>query len=110
MEITRGDIVIVAARGTYTGKPRPALIVQSDAFNSTHASITLCPMTSEVIDAALFRVSVPPGERTGLDGPSQIMIDKVVSVPRAAIGKRIGTCNDDELLAVNDALHGWFGL
>ena len=110
MEITRGDIVIVAARGAYTNKPRPALIVQSDAFNATHASITLCPLTSEVIDAALFRVSVPPGERTGLEFPSQIMIDKLVSVPRAAIVKHIGTCNDDELLAVNDALRGWFGL
>ena len=57
----RGDIVVVAARGVYTGKPRPALIVQSDLFNDTHSSLTICPMTSEVIDAPLFRVALPPG-------------------------------------------------
>jgi mRNA interferase MazF len=67
-------------------------------------------MTSEVVDAALFRVSLPPGERTGLDVPSQIMIDKVVSVPRTAIAKQIGICNDEELLAVSDALRGWLVL
>ncbi len=38
----RGSIVVVAARGAYTGKPRPALVVQSDLFNPTHASVTIC--------------------------------------------------------------------
>ena len=83
----RGDIVVVAARGAYTGKPRPALIVQSDLFNDTHSSLSICPITPEVIDAPLFRVSLPPGTRTGLDAPSQVMTDKIVSVPRAAVGR-----------------------
>jgi mRNA interferase MazF len=88
--VRRGDVVIVATRGAYTGKPRPALVVQSDLFNETHASVTVCPVTSDVIDAPLFRVSVPPGVRTGLRSASQIMVDKVVSVPQPAIGKAIG--------------------
>ncbi len=72
--MNRGDIVIVATRGAYTGKPRPALVVQDDDFNPTHASVTLCPITSDCVDAPLFRVSLPAGPRTGLTRPSQVMV------------------------------------
>ncbi len=108
--MTRGALVVVATRGAYTGKPRPALVVQSDLFNATHASITVCPVTSDCIDAPLFRVSVPPGSRTGLASPSQVMVDKVVSVPRGSIAKTIGVCDADELAAVDDALRRWLTL
>ena len=108
--MTRGDLVVVATRGAYTSKPRPALVVQSDVFNDTHASITVCPVTSDVIDAPLFRVSVAPGRRTGLDSASQIMVDKLVSVPRSAIRKKIGRCDLDELQLVDDALRRWLEL
>ena len=110
MGIVRGDVVVVATRGPYTGKPRPAVVVQADLFNDTHASVTVCPATSDVIDAPLFRVSVPPGSRTGLEAASQIMADKVVSVPRSAIGKRIGRCDPDELQTLDDALRRWLAL
>lgn len=106
----RGDIVVVAARGASTGKPRPALIVQSDLFNDTHASVTICPITSDVIDAPLFRVPLPPGKRTGLDLPSQVMTDKVVSVPRASVSRAVGRCDVEELRAVGDALGRWLDL
>jgi len=106
----RGDIVVVATRGAHTGKPRPALLVQSDLFNDTHSSITLCPITTDCIDAPLFRVSLPPGTRTGLKAWSQVMIDKVVSVPREAIGRSIGRCEAAELESVDDALRGWLAV
>lgn len=106
----RGDVVVVAARGAYTGKPRPALVVQSDLFNDTHSSLTICPVTSDVIDASLFRVALPPGDRTGLQSPSQVMVDKVVSVPRSAVGDTIGQCDNAELDAVSDALRRWLDL
>lgn len=108
--MTRGDLVIVATRGAYTGNPRPALVVQADIFNDTHGSITVCPVTTDVLDAPLFRVSLPPGARTGLQSSSQVMVDKVVSVPRASIDRRIGTCNDAELHVIDDALRRWLGL
>jgi len=108
--VRRGEIVIVAAKGAYTGKPRPALVVQSDLFNSTHQSVTICPITSDCVDAPLFRVPLPPGERTGLKAPSQIMVDKVVSVPRASVAEEIGRCNEEELAAAEDALRGWLEL
>jgi mRNA interferase MazF len=106
----RGAIVVVAARGAYTGKPRPALVVQSDLFNPTHASLTICPITSDCVDAPLFRLTLPPGPRTGLKGVSQVMIDKIVSVPRAAISAEIGECDPRELEAVDDGLRRWLGL
>ena len=106
----RGTIVVVAAREAYTGKPRSALVVQADLFNPTHASVTVCPITSDCVDAPLFRLTLPPGSRTGLRGVSQIMIDKIVSVPRAAISAEIGECDARELDAVDDGLRRWLGL
>jgi len=108
--VTRGDIVVVAARGAYTGTPRPAVIVQSDLFNDTHASLTICPITSDVVDAPLFRVALPPGTRTGLDMPSQEMADKIVSVPRSAVSRVVGRCDNVEVEAVADALRSWLYL
>ena len=110
MALTRGDIVVVAARGAYTGKPRPALVVQSDLFNDTHASVTLCPITSDLVDADLFRITLPPGSRTGLESASQVMVDKIVSMPRTSIGKTIGQTGVEELAAVSDALVRWLDL
>jgi mRNA interferase MazF len=108
--VIRGDVVVVATRGAYTGKPRPALVVQANLFNDTHASVTICPVTSACIDAPLFRIALPPGSRTGLVAPSQVMADKVVSVPREALGRTIGRCSHEEMAAVEDALRGWLSL
>ena len=102
--MTRGAVVIVAAKGAYTSRPRPAIVVQADLFNPTHASITVCPITSDCVDAPLFRVPLPPGDRTGLSTASQVMVDKVVSVPRTAIVREVGRCDSDQLAAVDDAL------
>jgi mRNA interferase MazF len=105
-----GTIVVVAARGAYTGKPRPALVVQSDLFNPTHSSITVCPITSECVDAPLFRLTLPPGSRTGLRTVSQVMIDKIVSVPRQSITAEVGECDAHEVEAVDDGLRRWLGI
>jgi mRNA interferase MazF len=108
--MTRGAIVVVAAKGAYTGKPRPAVVVQVDLFNPTHTSVTVCPITSDCVDAPLFRVTLPPGERTGLTKVSQVMIDKVVSVPRAGIVREVGRCDPALLESIDDALRVWLGL
>ena len=108
--MTRGSVVVVATKGRYTSKPRPAVIVQDDIFNDTHASITLCPVTSDVVDAPLFRIGLPASDRTGLHAASQVMVDKIVSVPRAAVGKTIGRCTPGEMEAVDEALRRWLDL
>ena len=105
----RGDLVAVVMQGDY-GKPRPALVVQSDLFNDTHASITVVPVTSTIIDSPLFRVTVEPSRRNGLRLISQIMVDKVTTVRRQRLGQAIGRLEDDVMLRVSRALAVWFGI
>ena len=103
----RGDVVTVALQGDY-GKPRPALVVQSDLFD-THPSVTILPVTSELRKTPLFRVDVEPADTNGLRKKSQIMIDKAQTVARAKIGKTIGRIDDPTLLAVNRLLALFLG-
>ena len=98
------------ARGHEQAGVRSAVVVQSDVFNPIHASVTLCPITSDCVDAPLFRVAVPPGTRTGLRDPSQVMVDKIVSVPRSSIADEIGVCSASEMDAVEGALRYWLAL
>lgn len=106
----RGDVVVVAARGAYSGKPRPAVVVQSDLFNETHASLTLCLITSELRDAPLFRIALEPSERNGLNRASQVMVDKVFSATRENIGRNIGELDTADLQRVDEALRLWLQL
>ncbi len=97
----------VAIPGDY-GKPRPALIIQSDTF-SEHASITVLPLTSEIVDATLFRITIEPNQSNGLQKRSQVMIDKAYTVPRAKIGQAFGRLADREMSDVSRALALFFG-
>jgi mRNA interferase MazF len=108
LKVKRGDLVTIAAPGDY-GKPRPALIVQADAFD-VHPSVTVLPLTSEIHDVPLFRITVFPGKDTGLQKMSQIMVDKAITVSRAKIGPRMGRVHPATMQAVNHALRGFLGL
>lgn len=105
----RGEIYTAAARGPYTGKPRPVLIVQDDRFDAT-ASVTVCPFTTSPVEAPLLRLPIDPSEENGLDEPSRIMVDKVTTVPRSSIGDRLGKLRDDEFVALNRSLLVFLGL
>ncbi len=105
----RGEIYTAAARGPYTGKPRPVLIVQDDRFDAT-ASVTVCPFTTSPVEAPLLRLPIDPSEENGLDQPSQIMVDKVTTVPRSSLGDRLGKLRDDEFVALNRSLLVFLGL
>ena len=107
--MNRGDLVVVAMAGDY-GKPRPALVVQSDLFNETHASVTVMPVTSTIVDAPLFRLIVEASPANGLRSLSQVMVDKLTTVRTAKVGKTIGRLEDDAMQRVNRALALWCGL
>jgi len=107
----RGALVLVRAKGDYSGKPRPGVIVQSDLFNPTHQSITVCPVTSQLVAAPLFRVALlTPTTTNGLKKPSQVMVDKVFSIRRENIDAEIGTVNRETLLQIDHALRTWLQL
>ena len=105
--VRRGDLVTVALSGGY-GKPRPALVIQSDLFKE-HPSVTILPVTSELRNTPIFRITVEPTKRTNLQKPSQIMVDKTHTVPREKIGQVFGRVDDEILLAVNRALAVFLG-
>ena len=105
----RGDLVTVAAAGDY-GKPRPAVIVQTDAFPETHASVVICQMTSELADAPDFRVTIDPGETNGLRARSQVMADKPVTIRRERVGRIVGRLSSEDMRRLNIALAFVMGL
>ena len=104
----RGDIVVVSAAGDY-GKPRPAVIVQSDWLQATD-SVLVALMTSAIVDAPLYRLLVNPLEANGLKMPSQIMIDKILAMPRHKCGAVIGALDQANLVALNAMLSVIIGL
>jgi mRNA interferase MazF len=104
----RGELVTIAMAGDY-GKPRPALVIQSDAFVDL-PSVSVLRITSELHDWPLLRVTVAPNAENGLRKPSQIMIDKAATVPRAKIGPRIGRLEDVTLRLVERTLLAFLDL
>lgn len=104
----RGDLVTVALQGDY-GKPRPALIIQSDLFDE-HPSVTILPVTSELRDTPLFRLTIDPTPANGLKSRSQIMIDKAQTMPRDKIGQSFGRIDDSTIVSVNQALTVFLGI
>jgi mRNA interferase MazF len=107
--VTRGEIYTAAARETYTGKPRPIVIVQDDRFDAT-ASVTVCPFTTNPVAAPLLRIRIEPTAENGLDRPSSLMVDKITTVPRSGLGERLGYLRDGELGQLNRSLMVFVGL
>ncbi len=92
----------VAAPGDY-GKPRPAVVIQSDALDETD-SMLVCLCTSELRDAPIYRLALAPSDTTGLRVPSQVMVDKIMAVRRTRCGPAIGRLDDETLLQLNRML------
>ncbi len=105
--MTRGDFVVIALQGDF-GKPRPALVIQSDFF-AEHPSVTVLPVTSDLREAPLFRLTVQPTPENGLKLPSQIMVDKAHTVLREKAGQTIGRLDSATMVAVNRALALFLG-
>lgn len=106
--MNRGDLVTIAMQGDF-GKPRPALVIQSDQFDG-HATLTVLLVSSTLTEAPLFRLTVDPTSKNGLRMRSQIMVDKAMTVKRDKVGGVIGRLDDDMMIAVNRSLLLWIGL
>jgi len=108
--VKRGDVVTVADRTVYGGgKPRPAVIIQSDAFEATF-TVLICPFTSEEIEIPDMRFAVEPSPKNGLRARSWLMLDKITPVQRAKIGNRIGSLAAADMGRANRALAVVLGL
>ena len=105
----RGEIFICNLSGDF-GKPRPGVIVQSNLFNATHASVVICPITSHIINAPLFRITLNPNTKNGLKNNSQVMIDKVTAIKVENVKQKIGFINRAEMDKIDEALKLWLDL
>ncbi len=107
--VKRGELWIGAGHSAYGGKPRPMLIVQNDQFDEIR-SVVLCPVTSQDEEARFLRLVLQPGERTGLERKSWIMVEKLTALPRVKLRKRIGELSNDEMELVSATLSDLLGL
>jgi mRNA interferase MazF len=107
--VKRGEIWTVGGGKDYAGKPRPAVILQDDRFDGTD-SITVCAFTTDPTVAPLFRLPVPPIDRNGLRASCSLMVDKVTTVPKPKMGRRIGVLADPDMAALNSALVVFLGI
>jgi len=104
----RGDLVSIAIQGDF-GKPRPALVIQADAFGE-HASVTVLPVTSMRVAAPLLRVTLRPSTENGLQKTSQVMVDKAITVRREKIGPAFGRIDADAMVEIERCLAVFLGI
>ena len=104
----RGDLVTIAMQGDF-GKPRSALVIQADQF-SEHSSVTVLPITSTLVSAPLLRVTIQPNAENGLQKPSQVMVDKAITVKRDKVCPAFGRIDADALVEVERCLAVFLGI
>ena len=106
--MTRGEVWTVSGAG-YAGKPRPAVVVQDDRFDVTE-SITVCVFTTDETDAPLFRLTITPSPSNGLHNVSRLMVDKLTTVHKSRLGKRIGSLDAADMARLDRAILIFLGL
>ncbi len=104
----RGDLVTVAMQGDF-GKPRPALVIQADPFNE-HATVTVLPLTGTLVAAPLLRITLQPSAENGLQKPSQVMVDKTMTVKRDKVGLVFGRIDANAMVEVERCLAVFLGI
>ena len=105
----RGEVWTVAGGAAYTGKARPAVIVQDDRFDAND-SIIVCPLTTDATSAPIFRLPVEPSAENGLQEGCRLMVDKLTAVPRTRVRKRVGSLAREDMKALNRAMFVFLGL
>jgi len=105
----RGEVWTVSGGPDYVGKPRPAVIIQSDEYDATR-SITVCSLTTDHTETPLSRPAVSPSDINGLRQPSRFMVDKITTVPKTKLGSRIGQLDDADLARLGEAIMIFLGL
>jgi len=106
--LKRGTVCTVVLSNDY-GKPRPAIVIQSDLF-AEHSSVTFLPVTTELEVAPRLRVRVEPTPSNGLRESSDVMIDKIQSLPPKRIGQVIGVMDDHVMAELTTALALFLGM
>jgi mRNA interferase MazF len=107
--LRRGEIWTASGGKDYAGKPRPVVVVQDDSFDGTD-SVTVCAFTTDPTDAPLFRLEIAATDANGLDRGSRLMVDKITTMPRAKLGRQLGSISDADMLRLSRAMIVFLGL
>ncbi len=107
----RGDLITITAKGEYTQKPRPALVIQSDLFLDSD-SVTIIPLTTKLqeVEATKIRPRIYPTKENGLQTISELMIDKIITIPRVKTGQVFGTMEKEMMVEIRRLLILWLGI
>jgi mRNA interferase MazF len=107
--LKRGEIWTAADDAQYAEKPRPVVIIQHAHFDVLD-SVTICGFTKDPTDLPLFRVLIEPSKLNGLQFPSRIMVDKILTIRKNKLGYRIGRLEDKDVIRLNRAIATFLGL
>ena len=88
-------------------KTRPVLVLTRELVRPHLSRVTVAPITSTIRGLS---TEIPVGPDNGLDHPSVISCDNVVTVPKAALGRQIGRLLPEQEPALTAALHAGFDL
>ena len=105
----RGEVRTISGGPDYAGKPRPAVIIQSDRFNSQH-SATVCMFTSDLRKSRRIRVKIERNNRNKLSASSYLMVDKITTLPRRKVGQKIGDLDQADMARLDRAIVRFLGL
>lgn len=100
----RGEIWTVSGAPGFGSKPRPVLIVQSERLSGAQ-TVLACGFTSQPNFAVPFRPSIAPSSQNGLEQPCKVMVEKLAAVSRTKVGKLVGKLAEEDMEAVERALH-----
>ena len=106
----RGDVVVALQPGTYTSKPRPCLVVQSNAALPSRSVVTICPLSSTLQGASLIRVPIMPTVQNGLRRTSEVEIDYLQAIAVENVAQAIGSADEEVMARVDEALRRWLDL
>jgi len=107
--VKRGDIVLVTAHGDY-GKPRPALVVQSDEFSDLPSVVVALMTSAQRPLSPLIRKAIAPSLMNGLRLPTDVMVDKLMTFPMEKVRGPIGHLSSTEMVEISSAMALILGL
>ena len=107
--LKRGEIWTGADDAEYAEKPRPVVIIQHAHFDVLD-SVTICGFTKDPTDLPLFRVFIGPSKVNGLQFPSHIMVDKILTIRRSRLGYRMGDLEEKDIVRLDRAIATFLGL
>ena len=109
----QGNIILIPFPFTdfSTTKNRPAIIISSNAYNSTHDDIIICAITSQIpknLEPYDYLLNASELLEATLPKKSLIKTDKILAIDKKFIRKTLGTLPQDSINKIINHLNHAF--